>query len=139
MPTSSQHLSLTNASPQSARKRRRLAGFATLAAAIVAAQGCVAAPSPVGPEARVIVRFRPGSPDPYDAAFRARLASSARVSHVDLLRPMSGDAYVMTIGCADPNATTASTASDACASAITRLGATEWVASIENDGREKHQ
>ncbi len=110
-----------------------------LVAAIVAAQGCAAAPPPPGPEARVIVRFRPGSPDPSDAAFRARLASSAHVSRVDLLRSMSGDAFVMIVGCADPNAPTASTASDACASALERLAATEWVTSIENDGREKHQ
>ncbi|MDQ6680884.1 MAG: hypothetical protein M3Y67_07975 [Pseudomonadota bacterium] len=117
----------------------RFVGFAIAAAAIGVAQGCVAASTAPGPDARVIVRFRPGSPDPSDAAFRARLAAAAHVSRIDLLHPMSGGAYVMTVGCADPDATTASNSSDACASAIKRLGATEWVRDIENDGREKHQ
>ena len=108
-------------------------------ATIAVAQGCVAASSTPSPEARVIVRFRPGSPEPGDAAFRARLASSAHVTRLDLVRPMSGDAYVMKVACADPDAATTWNASDACATAIKRLGATEWVMSVENDGREKHQ
>ena len=116
----------------------RAVGFAALAAAVVA-QGCVAAPAAPSPEARVIVRFRAGSPDPSDAAFRARLASRAHVSRVDLLRPMSGGAYVMTVACANPDETTIPSASDPCASALDRLAATEWVTSIETDGREKHQ
>lgn len=125
------------------RGLQRAAGFATMVAAIAVAQGCVAAstasiPEAI-PEARVIVRFRPGSPDPSDAAFRARLASSAHVARIDLLHAMSGDAYVMTVACADPTSTTMLNSSDTCAAAIKRLGATAGVASVENDGREKHQ
>ena len=127
------------ASPQFKRGLHRAVGLPALLATIVAAQGCVAASSAPNPEARVIVRFRPGSPEPADAAFRARLAASAHVTRVDLLHPMSGDAYVMTVACANPDAATTSNGSDACATAIKRLGATEWVLSIENDGREKHQ
>ena len=132
--------------PHGARRALRVA---IAVAAIDLAHGCAAAPTPTtpttptttaaAPEARVIVRFRPGSPDPSDAAFRARLASSARLSRIDLLHPMSGGAYVMTIGCADPNAATTANPPDACAAAIRRLGASAWIASIDNDRREKHQ
>lgn len=132
-------------SPSSHGARRALR-VAIAVAAIDLAHGCAAAPTPptppataAAPEARVIVRFRPGSPDPSDPAFRARLASSARVSRIDLLHPMSGGAYVMTIGCADPNAAATAHPPDACAAAIGRLGASDWVASIDHDRREKHQ
>ncbi len=146
LPHSSTHSS-THSSPSIAssplkRALERAVGISTLAAAMIVAQGCAAASNaPASADARVIVRFRPGSPDPSDAAFRARLASSAHVSRVDLLHPMSGGAYVMTVGCADPSATTttASNTADACASAIERLGATESVTSIEIDSREKQQ
>ncbi len=124
-------------SPHIKRELCRLVAGAALSTTIVGAQGCVAAPSTTGPEARVIVRFRPGSPDPSDAAFRARLASSAQVSRVDLLRAMSGDAYVMRVACADPHSAATSNPANACASAIARLGASEWVMSIENDGHER--
>lgn len=122
---------------------RRALALAIAIATIDLAHGCVAAPAtpanPSPPEVRIIVRFHPGSPDPSDAAFRARLAASARVSRIDLLHPMSGGAYVMTIGCADPAFASTANLPDACAAAIRRLGATRWVASIENDRREKHQ
>ena len=136
-------------SPRIRRECMRMIAAAVLLIAIAGAQGCAesnmrssaastAASNPPSSEARVIVRFRPGSPDPSDVAFRTRLASRAQVSRVDLLHAMSGDAYVITVTC-DATAGSAwpADASSACAAAIKRLGATEWVLSIESDGREK--
>ena len=104
-----------------------------------AALACAACAAPVGSataDARVIVRFRPGTPDPADRAFREALARSAQVGRIDFVRPMSGDAYVLQVGCPQIDG---SRAADPCAAALDRLRKTDEVLSIEADRRERIQ
>ena len=101
-------------------------------------QACAATATPAEPMpaptiVQVIARFKPGS-DPSDAAFRARIAASARITQFDLVRPMSGDAWVLRMSC-----DRGTDARPACDDAIRRVAAIAGVVSIERDGRERHQ
>ena len=78
---------------------------------------------------RVIISFR-GDVDPRDAAFRAQLASAARVHAITVLREMSGHAWVMSLSCRDDRV-------HVCEDALRRLRESPWVATIEFDGRER--
>ncbi len=106
-------------------------------AALASASSLLACAGPAGSDAagtpprdvRVIVRFKPGAGDPSDAGFRARLAEGARVGRIELIRPMSGDAWVMRIACDDAP----------CDEALRRVAASPSVDTIERDGRERHQ
>lgn len=82
--------------------------------------------------ARVIVRFAPEVVDAGDPAFLSTLAASARVGRIELIRPMSGDSYVMRIVCDGP----AHPGADACEAAMARIRAAGPVLMIEPDGRE---
>ena len=114
------------------------------AATVGLACGCTAAPPAPTPtvatptaapaSARLIVRFRPDAPDPTDPAFRARLARAAGVDAVDLIRPMSGDAFVMRIDCPAVAGTP-----DPCAGPLARLRAVDEVVDLEIDARAKIQ
>lgn len=113
--------------------RRRLFVGAALSVALLGFSACATeAAAPVRTVQRVIVTFRPGAPDPRDAAFREQLAASARIARIDLLHEMSGNAWVMTLSCrADREGD--------CDDALQRLRATPWVATIEFDARVQHQ
>ena len=115
-----------------ARALLRLAQRMLLPLALLACAAC-AAQDPATADAttmrRVIVTFR-GDADPRDAAFRAQLASAARVHAITLLREMSGHAWVMSLSCRDDRARD-------CDDALQRLRATPWIATIEFDGRER--
>lgn len=119
------------------------AGFPinTILTSILIATGVAACspalPSTPEPTVRVIVRFKPGVPDPLDPAFLTRLADLSRVTHIDPIRPMSGNAYVLQVTCVDPQA--AQPAVDPCASAVARLSRSDAVLGIEVDRREKLQ
>ncbi len=103
----------------------------------LAGLACVAAAAAdVEPVARLIVRFRSDVPNPADAAFLAALARRADVAGIDLLRPMSGDAYVLTMRCADARGTVER---DPCAAAVARLAALDGVVAVEIDGRVRHR
>lgn len=99
--------------------------------------GCIAdvnGATPIAPNtARVIVRFAPDVADPVDPAFLSALAASARVARIELIRPMSGDSYVMLIACDDP---AQRSTIEPCNAAIARVGAVASVLMIEPDGRE---
>ena len=92
--------------------------------------------APIAVDARVIVRFRPGVADASDPAFLDALAKSARVARIELIRPMSGDAYVMRIVCGDVPTPPARDACDACDAAIARVRAAAPILTIEPDRRE---
>ena len=116
----------------------RAPAAAFIAFAIVA---CSAAPPAVPqavaePTVRIIVRFKPAVLDPLDPAFLTRLATQARVTRIDPIRPMSGDAYVLQMACVDPLSTAVD---DPCATAVTRLRAADAVQYVDVDRRDKHQ
>ncbi len=97
--------------------------------------GAQGGPEPLAvASARVIVRFKATVTDPTDRVFLASLATRANVARIGLIRPMSGDAYVMEVACTDLHD---GRAGDPCAAAIARLGATDAVAFVEADRREK--
>lgn len=104
----------------------------------IAVAGCASAAPPAAPEStvRVIARFKADVPDPLDPAFLTRLADRSRVARIDPVRPMSGDAYVLQVACADPRA--AQSVVDPCTAAIARLSRSDAVLGIEIDRREKH-
>ncbi len=118
------------------RSRRCAQSGGALLIALAGIAGCAVANSATpmtANSARVIVRFAPDVVDPADPAFLARLAASARVGRIDLIRPMSGDSYVMRIACDDsPQRPVAG----ACEAAIARVRAAASVLMIEPDGRE---
>ena len=106
-----------------------LAGLCAFASESIAASG------QLSDSTRVIVRFRSDVVDAADPAFLEALARAAHVERIESIRPMSGDAYVMRIGCHDPRRPAG--ASDAsCDAAIARVAAVESVLMIEPDGRE---
>ncbi len=100
----------------------------------LACTACAAPVEPVTAEARVIVRLKAGTPDPADPVFREALARTAGVERIDFIRPMSGDAYVLQVGCPDVDP---GRRNDPCAAALDRLGKTDAVLSIEADRRER--
>ena len=115
----------------------------TLTVSIMAVASCVpacasdqASPRAADTLVRVIVRFRDARTDPSDRAFLERLAAAAEVTRIELVRPMSGGAYVMNVACTvtDPTAPT-----DPCSAAVARVGAIGIVLGIEVDGRVRHQ
>ena len=125
--------------PGRAGYARRPMHATTLTTVAILCAACAACAAPVAPDvadARVIVRFKPGTPDPAEPAFRAALARSARVGRIDFVRSMSGGAYVLQVGCDDGGA---GRAKDPCAAAMERLGRTDAVLSIEADRRERIQ
>lgn len=116
-----------------ARRSMRVTVLTTVALCCAA---CTAPVESAARDARVIVRFKPGTPDPADPAFREALARSAQVGRIDFVRPMSGDAYVLQVGCPDRDS---GGGNDPCAAAMERLGRTGAVLSIEADRRERIQ
>lgn len=94
-----------------------------------------AEPSIGAESVRVMVRFRPGTPDPADPAFLASLASRSGIAGILFIRPMSGGAYVVEVGCEAPSAVS----EDDCATALARLRSTEPVVEVEVDARVRHQ
>lgn len=116
------------------RRLRTLIALTTMA--IVSSVSACAADAPVVPmaTARVIIRFVAGTEDPQGAAFLARLAAQARVTGIDAIRPMSGDAFVMQVACVDPRDPLAV---DPCTAALARLGRVEGVVGVEIDRRER--
>lgn len=128
----------------SARRREATLCLAVVLCAASVASGCAnpavgsTATAPLASDseaARVIVRFRSATVDPADAAFRARWAADVGVPWIDVIRPMSGGAYVVRVACLPPGGSPA----DRCAAAVDRLRRSDAVADVEIDARETHQ
>ena len=113
---------------------RRLS-IAPLVAGIGLAGCAASAAPPSDPVARIIVRFRTDTPNPVDARSLAALAHRAGVTGIDLLRPMSGESYVLTMRCGAAR----DAGDDPCGAALARLAAVDVVVSAEFDRRVRHQ
>jgi hypothetical protein len=122
--------------PEAQALRRLAATFVAFAIAACSAAAPVETAVVPEPAVRVIVRFKGPVPDPLDPAFLTRLAAQTRVTRIDPIRPMSGDAYVLQMACVDPQA--APTA-DPCTTALARLREADAVLYVDVDSREKHQ
>lgn len=84
-----------------------------------------------GRTARVIVQFAPlggAVVDPADPAFLATVAAGAGIRQIDLVRAMSGDAWVLLLTCDGGD--------DGCRPAIARLAASPAVRTVDVDRRE---
>ena len=122
--------------PEAQALRWPAATFIAFAIAACSAAPPMVAPVATEPTVRLIVRFKPAVLDPLDPAFLTRLASQVRVTRIDAVRPMSGDAYVLQMACTDPQA---APTGDPCATALARLRAADAVQYVDVDRRDKHQ